>query len=982
MSYSIKKKLIVLGLSSIVATSLPIAMADILPAVDPSTIFHTTTNPEGTQLLIKNLWGSINKPYPTNAWFGDVALYDDQVQRTTKGSFPISVYPYVINALKNASNQDLGLGVGYSTQRELLNDQSWLSHIQPVINFLAADANNNPIVLNETIASPQNATPSLSVTLSWTAGDTKMVAPIVRGSPYTTVFYSNAKPMIKSTYVMELDGGKDGLSLKRHTITINDGPYKQTWILYSQVETSFKRLSDLRTLVSTSNMSNNVWIRVALQSDVMDDKVLGAHVESGDTSGALDKSARVIPLSGQVITTHSANDADAEIVNFKYDVIADDQDPSTPLLMTTLPHQTEILFQNKKSLVQSVAPGLQYRTMKGSATGVTLSVVNDGASKSASLGMRETLPAVALQDTTSLSDAQVKAIQSALRDDLNLKNPDGSSKVLNYKQWAKDAYYGGKELARAGRLVVIADQIQDTTNRDALLDSMKKYLTTYWIGVNASSNQCVLVYDTTFGGVIEDGKNCPDFGNYTYNDHHFHYGYFIYGLGVIAKFDPTWLKTNVPGQTYTPQQWTETLIRDYANPNINDPYLPRLRMQDDFDGHSWAEGLWATGDGKNQESISESVNAYYGLAVYGQAINNSDLETWGRFLLAREIRAAHHYWQLPKGSDDYSYKTKDGTEVGYQKDHLSMTLVWNGKAEDITFFGANPEYRYGIIMMPFTQISKVFLTKPWIDQFYSAKLKPLIPTLSDTSSWKWVNAKGAIFGATTAADQNQLWNMAAQSDAATYDDGDSKANTLYVMASAMSQPTPPPKDCNAPLISKPDADADVSKPIVLNWTKPTGATVTQYEIWNWNQSARISSVDGNTYRFPDASSIGNQGPFGYSMYSICGDEKSKTPVNVTVNRDQVSTLTYTIMVATVDKNTIVTTPAGKKDPSGNYVITPQLNSNVTITSNPSMPNQRTCTFKIGDDGHAQIPATSGCTGLVYVYDQAHKQHYLNLPSNF
>lgn len=982
MTYKIKKTLVVIGLTSIFSTSLPV-YADILPNTDPATIFHTTTNPEGSELLLKNLWGSISKPYPTNAWFGNVALYDDQIQKTTKGSFPITAYPYVMKAVKNNSNEDLGLGIGYSTQRELLNDTSWLSHIQPVINFFAADTNNNPIAMNETITSPSNATPSLSVTLSWTQDGTKMVAPIVRGSPYATVFYNNAKPLIKSTYVMELDGGKDGLSQKRHTITINDGPYKQTWILYSQVETSFKRLSDLRTLVSNNTLGNNVWVRLALQSDVMDDKVLGAHVESGDTSGALDKSARVIPLSGQVETIHSVSDPNAEIVNFKYDVIADDQDPTIPLLMTTLPHQTEILFQNKSSRVQSIAPGLQYRTMKGAATGVTLSVVNNGSGKSASLSMRETLPTVSLQDTTSLTDAQTKAIQTALREDLNLKNPDGSSRVLNYKQWATDAYYGGKELARAGRLAVIADQIQDTANRDALLDSMKKYLTTYWIGANASANQCVLVYDTSFGGIIEDGKNCPDYGNYTYNDHHFHYGYFIYGLGVIAKFDPAWIKTNVPGQSFTPQQWTETLIRDYANPNNDDPFLPRLRMQDDFDGHSWAEGLWATGDGKNQESISESVNSYYGLAVYGQAMNNSDLETWGRFLLAREIRAAHHYWQLPTGTDTYAYKTKDGTEVGYQKNHLSMTLVWNGKAEDITFFGPNPEYRYGIIMMPFTQISKEFLAKPWINQFYKEKLKPLLPTISDSSFWKWVNIKGAMFGATSTDDQNQLWNMAVQSNAANYDNGDSKANTLYVMASAMSQPTPPPLDCNAPLLSKPGADADISKPIILNWTKPTGATVTRYEIWNWNQSARVGYVDGNSYQFTDLTTAGKQGPFGYSLYSICGDDKSKTPANVTVTRDQVSNITYTIMVAAVDKNPMVTIPAAvKKDPAGNFVITPQLNSNVTITSNPSMPNQRSCTFKIGDDSHAQVPPTSGCAGLVYVYDQAHKLHYINLPSNF
>lgn len=29
-----------------------------------------------------------------------------------------------------------------------------------------------------------------------------------------------------------------------------------------------------------------------------------------------------------------------------------------------------------------------------------------------------------------------------------------------------------------------------------------------------------------------------------YNDHHFHYGYFLYGASVIGKYDSSWLSQN------------------------------------------------------------------------------------------------------------------------------------------------------------------------------------------------------------------------------------------------------------------------------------------------------------------------------------------------------------------------------------------------------------------------------------------------------
>lgn len=92
-----------------------------------------------------------------------------------------------------------------------------------------------------------------------------------------------------------------------------------------------------------------------------------------------------------------------------------------------------------------------------------------------------------------------------------------------------------------------------------------------------------------------------NFGNGFYNDHHFHYGYFIYSAAVLAKYRPSWEK-----------QWRPqllALIRDYANPSTADGFFPLTRHKDWFMGFSWAGGIKFEPLGRNQESVSEAINS-------------------------------------------------------------------------------------------------------------------------------------------------------------------------------------------------------------------------------------------------------------------------------------------------------------------------------------------------------------------------------------
>jgi endo-1,3(4)-beta-glucanase len=62
-----------------------------------------------------------------------------------------------------------------------------------------------------------------------------------------------------------------------------------------------------------------------------------------------------------------------------------------------------------------------------------------------------------------------------------------------------------------------------------------------WFNTSATT---MAAYETAWGGVINKAganNSWVDFGNGYYNDHHFHYGYFLAVAAVIAKYDQSWL---------------------------------------------------------------------------------------------------------------------------------------------------------------------------------------------------------------------------------------------------------------------------------------------------------------------------------------------------------------------------------------------------------------------------------------------------------
>ncbi len=247
----------------------------------------------------------------------------------------------------------------------------------------------------------------------------------------------------------------------------------------------------------------------------------------------------------------------------------------------------------------------------------------------------------------------------------------------------QDTYFTGKKLYRVAGLLDIAKQLQLTSEAATLHSQLKTVLTT-WFNPKGYEKSPVrhFYYDQTIRGLV--GEKAA-FGTEQFNDHHFHYGYFINAAATLAQYDPEFL------QQYQPM--VDLLARDIANIDRSTNRFPYLRYFDGYAGHSWAAGFADFNDGNNQESSSEAVNAWYGLYRWARLTNNGSLSSTAEWLFSLESTSARQYWlnnsQLPEG---------------YQP--LIVSLVWGGKLDYATWFDNKPEAKLGIQLLPISPASQ------------------------------------------------------------------------------------------------------------------------------------------------------------------------------------------------------------------------------------------------------------------------------------
>ncbi len=240
----------------------------------------------------------------------------------------------------------------------------------------------------------------------------------------------------------------------------------------------------------------------------------------------------------------------------------------------------------------------------------------------------------------------------------------------------RDAYWEGKNLGKLANVAQIAAQEGMADVRDGLVQALKNEIEDWFDGREPRAFR----YERRWASLV---GSPPSYGSAReLNDHHFHYGYFVFAAAIVARFDPAWA-----------QRWKpciDLLIGDAANSKRDNPRFPFLRHMDVYAGHSWANGPAQFADGNNEESVSEDINLSSALVLWGALTGDKSVRDLGIFLYQNQVIASEQYWfdvdraVFPKGFDT--------SAVG---------MVWGAGAKYDTWFDQDPLMIHGINLLPF-----------------------------------------------------------------------------------------------------------------------------------------------------------------------------------------------------------------------------------------------------------------------------------------
>ncbi|WP_022982611.1 glycosyl hydrolase [Ideonella sp. B508-1] len=277
----------------------------------------------------------------------------------------------------------------------------------------------------------------------------------------------------------------------------------------------------------------------------------------------------------------------------------------------------------------------------------------------------------------ALGDAQAAdRLNSLLRGDV-ARTPESLEKQ------GAGTYWVGKFLGRAAQLLAIAQVQGRQEQADRLAALMTEQMRRYF---RAEGGTRHFVDDATTGSLL----GYPDeFGSVAHmNDHHFHYGYWLQALSMLALRDPALASDS---------QWggiAKLLVRDIATDERGRADAPFLRNFDPYEGHSWASGDADMDAGNNQESSSEAMNAWAALIYWGEITGNRRLTELGIALYSTESDAIASYWY------DCHRQVFDP-----RFDRAVAAQVFGGRYAYDTWWTQNPREVQGINILPLTPAS-------------------------------------------------------------------------------------------------------------------------------------------------------------------------------------------------------------------------------------------------------------------------------------
>ncbi|KAH6632996.1 endo-1,3(4)-beta-glucanase 1 precursor [Boeremia exigua] len=509
-------------------------------------------------------------------------------------------------------------------------------------------------------------------------GGLRVSFPVVQGMAFVTAGYRGATPTVQT-------GGRGFVEVNKPVMMGRVAKYKakdfggRDWLIYVSPLASttydagaFVKI-DASTLMGPAGFNGT--IQVARNP-------LGAKSES-----IYDNAVGTFPIEATL--TAVVNEAKATY-SFSYTKIG-----ASPLLMFALPHHIQSLDPELRLKVTE----LQLRTStKGMATAVwaeKLSFIETNLPVTMSFGPWN--PTMSANAKIRFPPDVLSFISSIAEHDLR--------RAMSSPIPLDSYYYAGKSLSGFATLVWVIKEVLGLAEvANAGLTKLKQEMAKYV----QNQQRYPLYYDDSWKGVVSNAgfaDSGADFGNTYYNDHHFHFGYFVYTAAVIAFLDPEWL---TQGHN---KAWTNMLVKDFAESDYKGRDFPFSRSFDWWHGHSWAKGLFESADGKDQESTSEDGFASFALKMWGKVTADANMEKRGSLMLALQARSFNTYFYLTSASVQ---------PPRFLPNKISGILFEN-KIDYATYFGDSPALIHGIHMVPLSPASALLRPRSFVKEEWDAK---------------------------------------------------------------------------------------------------------------------------------------------------------------------------------------------------------------------------------------------------------------------
>lgn len=665
---------------------------------------------------VKNLHANSSDPIETNKFYAGLFLGTQ-----TNASF---TQPYSLSwSGGKGSLKSWGFGVthleenvlAYGPKNDKLPGKPAEYYINPVglqHMILSASELDKSSVLN--VENPKAF--SAHAILSPSAGSNQSITfPVVQGMGYVTGVYNDLQPLIESGVFFRkvVSAGSPKPGIYKYQVALEDDTH---WVLYA-----------------SPNDGKDPELKLATKSTLR-----GPHGFSGSIQVAknpagksgekfYDNSAGVYPVAGHISGSVTGDTGSYSLSWTKGGKHTD----GTPLIMFALPHHVESFDRNTTERVTSVH---LRSTTKGNAT----AIIGDSWTM-----VEPELPVDMGFAPWSTSKGNIHALSPSSKEAIVQIAPYELQQNISEQTSLNSMYYSGKALSKFATLVWTVSQLggDDKVSSKAfqeLKDSFALFVNNH--------QQYPLAYDSVWKGVVSsagyDGDLNQDFGNTAYNDHHFHYGYFIQAAAIIGSLDPDWLAQN--------KDWVNMLVRDAGNSVENDPHFPFSRAFDWFNGHSWAKGLFESYDGKDEESTSEDTMFAYAVKMWGQTIGDASMEARGNLMLGVMRRSLDNYFLMRNNNTNQPAQFIGNKVTG---------ILFENKVDHTTYFGNNLEYIQGIHMLPLLPHSAYTRSQEFVSEEWEAMFSPNASTPADKVDGGW---KGVLFANLALVNPKASWNFFAQ----------------------------------------------------------------------------------------------------------------------------------------------------------------------------------------------------------------------------